>query len=172
MLITAWAPAPTSGTLKTNILRFSAPHVCLLLVNFSTNPVFLGGGIFLTITFLKINQLVWLSVTVALNNSGWSQRKLCGLRCWNSSSIFIFQQILALYKHHNPGASAQPCCVPQTLEPLPILYYVGRQNKVAWPRPPCLQTIQDEAALTDQTDRSLLQVEQLSNMIVKSCKCS
>lgn len=40
-------------------------------------------------------------------------------------------QILALYKHHNPGASAQPCCVPQTLEPLPILYYVGRQHKVA-----------------------------------------
>ncbi|XP_031719527.1 transforming growth factor, beta 1a [Anarrhichthys ocellatus] len=55
-----------------------------------------------------------------------------------------YSQILALYKHHNPGASAQPCCVPQTLEPLPILYYVGRQHKV----------------------------EQLSNMIVKSCKCS
>lgn len=49
MLITAWAPAPTSGTLKTNILRFSAPRVCLLLVNFSINPSFLG--IFLTITF-------------------------------------------------------------------------------------------------------------------------
>ncbi|CAJ1064931.1 transforming growth factor%2C beta 1a [Xyrichtys novacula] len=55
-----------------------------------------------------------------------------------------YSQILALYKHHNPGASAQPCCVPQALEPLPILYYVGRQHKV----------------------------EQLSNMIVKSCKCS
>ncbi|XP_005745096.1 transforming growth factor, beta 1a [Pundamilia nyererei] len=55
-----------------------------------------------------------------------------------------YSQILALYKHHNPGASAQPCCAPQTLEPLPIIYYVGRQYKV----------------------------EQLSNMIVKSCKCS
>lgn len=61
---------------------------------------------------------------------------------WNAENKY--SQILALYKHHNPGASAQPCCVPQALEPLPILYYVGRQHKV----------------------------EQLSNMIVKSCKCS
>ncbi|XP_031141014.1 transforming growth factor, beta 1a [Sander lucioperca] len=61
---------------------------------------------------------------------------------WNAENKY--SQILALYQHHNPGASAQPCCVPQTLEPLPILYYVGRQHKV----------------------------EQLSNMIVKSCKCS
>uniref|UniRef100_A0A3Q3W452 Transforming growth factor beta n=1 Tax=Mola mola TaxID=94237 RepID=A0A3Q3W452_MOLML len=61
---------------------------------------------------------------------------------WNAENKY--SQILALYKHHNPGASAQPCCVPQELEPLPILYYVGRQHKV----------------------------EQLSNMIVKSCKCS
>ncbi|XP_026175971.1 transforming growth factor, beta 1a isoform X2 [Mastacembelus armatus] len=61
---------------------------------------------------------------------------------WNAENKY--SQILALYKHHNPGASAQPCCVPQVLEPLPILYYLGRQHKV----------------------------EQLSNMIVKSCKCS
>ncbi|XP_034556767.1 transforming growth factor, beta 1a [Notolabrus celidotus] len=61
---------------------------------------------------------------------------------WNAENKY--SQILALYKHHNPGASAQPCCVPQALEPLPILYYVGRQHKV----------------------------EQMSNMIVKSCKCS
>lgn len=61
---------------------------------------------------------------------------------WNAENKY--SQILALYKHHNPGASAQPCCVPEALEPLPILYYVGRQHKV----------------------------EQLSNMIVKSCKCS
>ncbi|XP_034024493.1 transforming growth factor, beta 1a [Thalassophryne amazonica] len=61
---------------------------------------------------------------------------------WNAENKY--SQILALYKHHNPGASAQPCCVPQGLEPLTILYYVGRQHKV----------------------------EQLSNMIVKSCKCS
>ncbi|XP_056587899.1 transforming growth factor beta-1 proprotein [Triplophysa dalaica] len=60
---------------------------------------------------------------------------------WNSENKY--SQVLALYKHHNPGASAQPCCVPQVLDPLPILYYVGRQHKV----------------------------EQLSNMIVKTCKC-
>lgn len=61
---------------------------------------------------------------------------------WSSENKY--SQILALYKQHNPGASAQPCCVPQALDPLPILYYVGRQHRV----------------------------EQLSNMIVKSCKCS
>ncbi|XP_010897197.1 transforming growth factor, beta 1a [Esox lucius] len=61
---------------------------------------------------------------------------------WNAENKY--SQILALYKHHNPGASAQPCCVPQALDPLPILYYVGRQHKV----------------------------EQLSNMIVKNCDCS
>ncbi|CAL8334307.1 unnamed protein product [Boreogadus saida] len=61
---------------------------------------------------------------------------------WNAENRY--SQILALYKHHNPGASAQPCCVPQAMDPLPILYYVGRQHKV----------------------------EQMSNMIVKSCKCS
>ncbi|XP_057199557.1 transforming growth factor beta-3 proprotein [Triplophysa rosa] len=52
--------------------------------------------------------------------------------------------LLALYNTLNPDASASPCCVPQDLEPLTILYYVGRTPKV----------------------------EQLSNMIVKSCKCS
>uniref|UniRef100_A0A8C2C3Y1 Transforming growth factor beta n=1 Tax=Cyprinus carpio TaxID=7962 RepID=A0A8C2C3Y1_CYPCA len=60
------------------------------------------------------------------------------------SICICFSQILALYKHHNPGASAQPCCVPAVFDPLPILYYVGRQHKV----------------------------EQLSNMVVRSCKCS
>ncbi|KAL7980994.1 hypothetical protein Chor_005228, partial [Crotalus horridus] len=52
--------------------------------------------------------------------------------------------VLALYNLHNPSASATPCCVPDELEPLGIIYYVGRQAKV----------------------------EQLSNMIVKSCRCS
>lgn len=52
--------------------------------------------------------------------------------------------LLSLYNTLNPEASASPCCVPQDLEPLTILYYVGRNPKV----------------------------EQLSNMIVKSCKCS
>ncbi|XP_026222732.1 transforming growth factor, beta 1a [Anabas testudineus] len=61
---------------------------------------------------------------------------------WNAENKY--SQILALYKHHNPGASAQPCCVPQALKPLPIIYYVGRQHKL----------------------------EQLSDMIVQSCKCS
>ncbi|KAK1790118.1 hypothetical protein P4O66_013953 [Electrophorus voltai] len=61
---------------------------------------------------------------------------------WNTENKY--SQILALYKHHNPGASAQPCCVPHVLDPLPILYYVGRQHKV----------------------------EHLSNMVVRNCKCS
>ncbi|XP_078389423.1 transforming growth factor beta-1 proprotein-like isoform X2 [Cetorhinus maximus] len=61
---------------------------------------------------------------------------------WSSDTQY--STVLALYNLHNPGGSASPCCVPQVLEPLPILYYVGRQPKV----------------------------EQLSNMIVKSCKCS
>ncbi|XP_003214485.1 transforming growth factor beta-3 proprotein [Anolis carolinensis] len=52
--------------------------------------------------------------------------------------------VLGLYNTLNPEASASPCCVPQDLEPLTILYYVGRAPKV----------------------------EQLSNMVVKSCKCS
>ncbi|KAM6960490.1 transforming growth factor beta-3 proprotein [Aplochiton taeniatus] len=52
--------------------------------------------------------------------------------------------LLSLYNTLNPEASASPCCVPQDLEPLTILYYVGRTPMV----------------------------EQLSNMIVKSCKCS
>uniref|UniRef100_A0A8C1BSH2 Transforming growth factor beta n=2 Tax=Cyprinus carpio TaxID=7962 RepID=A0A8C1BSH2_CYPCA len=47
---------------------------------------------------------------------------------WNAENKY--SQILALYKHHNPGASAQPCCVPAVFDPLPILYYVGRQHKV------------------------------------------
>lgn len=51
--------------------------------------------------------------------------------------------LLSLYNTLNPEASASPCCVPQDLEPLTILYYVGRSPKV----------------------------EQLSNMVVKSCKC-
>ncbi|XP_072248015.1 transforming growth factor, beta 1a [Leuresthes tenuis] len=61
---------------------------------------------------------------------------------WNAENKY--SQILALYQHHNPGASAQPCCVPQALHSLTIIYYVGRQHKV----------------------------ENLSNMIVSSCKCS
>ncbi|KAI2655864.1 Transforming growth factor beta-1 proprotein [Labeo rohita] len=47
---------------------------------------------------------------------------------WNAENKY--SQILALYKHHNPGASAQPCCAPAVHDPLPILYYVGRQHKV------------------------------------------
>ncbi|XP_055029117.1 transforming growth factor beta-3 proprotein isoform X1 [Misgurnus anguillicaudatus] len=60
------------------------------------------------------------------------------------SSDATYSTVLTLYNTLNPEASASPCCVPQDLEPLTILYYVGRTPKV----------------------------EQLSNMIVKSCKCS
>lgn len=56
---------------------------------------------------------------------------IINFRLRNIINCVFYKQILALYKHHNPGASAQPCCVPQTLEPLAILYYVGRQHKVA-----------------------------------------
>ncbi|OXB77928.1 UNVERIFIED_CONTAM: hypothetical protein H355_015214 [Colinus virginianus] len=52
--------------------------------------------------------------------------------------------VLSLYNTINPEASASPCCVSQDLEPLTILYYIGKTPKI----------------------------EQLSNMIVKSCKCS
>uniref|UniRef100_A0A8C4QM55 Transforming growth factor beta n=1 Tax=Eptatretus burgeri TaxID=7764 RepID=A0A8C4QM55_EPTBU len=52
--------------------------------------------------------------------------------------------VLSLYSIINPEASVSPCCAAQELEPLTILYYVGKTPKV----------------------------EQLSNMVVKSCKCS
>ncbi|GAB0201912.1 transforming growth factor beta-1 proprotein [Grus americana] len=61
---------------------------------------------------------------------------------WSADTQYT--KVLALYNQHNPGASAAPCCVPQTLEPLPIVYYVGRKARV----------------------------EQLSNMVVRACKCS
>ncbi|XP_018428269.1 PREDICTED: transforming growth factor beta-1-like [Nanorana parkeri] len=55
-----------------------------------------------------------------------------------------YSKVLALYNQNNPGASISPCCVPDVLEPLPIIYYVGRTAKV----------------------------EKLSNMVVRSCQCS
>ncbi|OCT66288.1 transforming growth factor beta-1 proprotein-like [Xenopus laevis] len=55
-----------------------------------------------------------------------------------------YSKVLSLYNQNNPGASISPCCVPDVLEPLPIIYYVGRNAKV----------------------------EQLSNMVVRSCHCS
>ncbi|XP_072840053.2 transforming growth factor beta-2 proprotein isoform X1 [Pogona vitticeps] len=54
-----------------------------------------------------------------------------------------YHMVLPLYNKLNPEASAAPCCVPHELEPLTILYYVGRLPKV----------------------------QQLSNMVVKSCRC-
>ncbi|XP_068765795.1 transforming growth factor beta-1 proprotein isoform X2 [Struthio camelus] len=61
---------------------------------------------------------------------------------WSADTQYT--KVLALYNQHNPGASAAPCCVPQSLDPLPIVYYVGRKARV----------------------------EQLSNMVVRACKCS
>ncbi|KAL4623001.1 transforming growth factor beta-2-like [Arapaima gigas] len=60
---------------------------------------------------------------------------------WSADSHY--NMILPLYNKLNPEASASPCCVPQDLEPLTIVYFVGRNPRV----------------------------EQLSNMVVKSCKC-
>lgn len=54
-----------------------------------------------------------------------------------------YNTVLPLYNKMNPEASVAPCCVPQDLEALTIVYYTGRTPKV----------------------------EQLSNMVVKSCKC-
>lgn len=55
-----------------------------------------------------------------------------------------YSKVLSLYNQNNPGASISPCCVPEVLDPLPIIYYVGRNPKV----------------------------EKLSNMVVRSCQCS
>ncbi|XP_068855210.1 transforming growth factor beta-1 proprotein-like [Aphelocoma coerulescens] len=69
----------------------------------------------------------------------------CGGPCpyiWSADTHYT--KVLALYNLHNPGGSAAPCCVPQSLEPLPIIYYVGRKARV----------------------------EQLSGMVVSACKCS
>ncbi|XP_056424332.1 transforming growth factor beta-2 proprotein isoform X2 [Hyla sarda] len=60
---------------------------------------------------------------------------------WSSDTQH--SRVLGLYNTINPEASASPCCVSQDLESLTILYYVGKTPKI----------------------------EQLSNMIVKSCKC-
>ncbi|XP_041094021.1 transforming growth factor beta-2 proprotein [Polyodon spathula] len=54
-----------------------------------------------------------------------------------------YNTVLPLYNKMNPEASVAPCCVPQDLEALTIVYFTGRTPKV----------------------------EQLSNMVVKSCKC-
>jgi len=62
---------------------------------------------------------------------------------WSDSDYVSPGQILPLYNKLNPEASASPCCVPQDLEPLTIMYFIGRTPRV----------------------------EQLSNMVVKSCKC-
>lgn len=87
--------------------------------------------------------------------------------------VFVTVQILALYKHHNPGASAQPCCVPQVLEPLPIMYYVGRNYKVNIYYPDKTNVIL-VAVCRVIRNRCVFsaQVESLSNMVVKTCKCS
>ncbi|XP_043917369.1 transforming growth factor beta-2 proprotein [Protopterus annectens] len=61
---------------------------------------------------------------------------------WSSNTQH--SKVLSLYNSINPEASASPCCVSQDLEPLTILYYIGKNPKI----------------------------EHLSNMIVKSCKCS
>lgn len=43
--------------------------------------------------------------------------------------ILVFQ-VLGLYNTINPEASASPCCVSQDLEPLTILYYIGKTPKI------------------------------------------
>nr|XP_021407985.1 transforming growth factor beta-1 proprotein-like [Lonchura striata domestica] len=79
------------------------------------------------------DEWLWFDVTDSVRQ--WLRGSVFGLR---------FPQVLALYNLHNPGGSAAPCCVPQSLEPLPIVYFVGRRARV----------------------------EQLSGMVVSACKCS
>ncbi|KAF7669130.1 hypothetical protein LDENG_00241010 [Lucifuga dentata] len=76
--------------------------------------------------------------------SGYDANYCSGPCPYLRSSDTTHSTLLSLYNTLNPEASASPCCIPQDLEPLTILYYSGRTPKV----------------------------EQLSNMIVKSCKCS
>ncbi|TWW68912.1 transforming growth factor beta-3 proprotein-like [Takifugu rubripes] len=76
--------------------------------------------------------------------SGYDANYCSGPCPYLRGSDTTHSSLLSLYNTLNPEASASPCCVPQDLEPLTILYYSGRTPKV----------------------------EQLSNMIVKSCKCS
>ncbi|XP_019627503.1 PREDICTED: transforming growth factor beta-2-like isoform X1 [Branchiostoma belcheri] len=63
---------------------------------------------------------------------------------WSTDSQVTHSTIIGLYSTLNPHASASPCCVPSELEPLTILYYQGRKPRI----------------------------EQLSSMVVTSCKCS
>lgn len=76
--------------------------------------------------------------------SGYDANYCSGPCPYLRSADTTHSSLLSLYNTLNPAASVSPCCVPQELEPLTILYYSGRTPKV----------------------------EQLSNMIVKSCKCS
>ncbi|XP_061756430.1 transforming growth factor beta-3 proprotein-like [Nerophis ophidion] len=76
--------------------------------------------------------------------SGYDANYCSGPCPYLRSSDTPHSSLLSLYNTLNPEASASPCCIPQELEPLTILYYSGRTPKV----------------------------EQLSNMVVKSCKCS
>lgn len=76
--------------------------------------------------------------------SGYDANYCSGPCPYLRSADTTHSSLLSLYNTLNPEASVSPCCVPLELEPLTILYYSGRTPKV----------------------------EQLSNMIVKSCKCS
>uniref|UniRef100_A0A4W3GUF0 Transforming growth factor beta n=1 Tax=Callorhinchus milii TaxID=7868 RepID=A0A4W3GUF0_CALMI len=69
---------------------------------------------------------------------------LCAGPCpylWSSDTMH--GKVLNLYSSRNPQASPAPCCVAQDLNPLAVVYYVGRTAKVA----------------------------QLSDMSVKTCQC-
>ncbi|EMP31175.1 Transforming growth factor beta-2 [Chelonia mydas] len=47
---------------------------------------------------------------------------------WSSDTQH--SRVLSLYNTINPEASASPCCVSQDLEPLTILYYIGKTPKI------------------------------------------
>lgn len=91
---------------------------------------------------------VWKACQIAINSQTLTKWKVFCLNLvihskWLMQWCVLPGQILPLYNKMNPEASASPCCVPQDLEPLTIMYFIGRTARV----------------------------EQLSNMVVKSCKC-
>ena len=61
----------------------------------------------------------------------------------NAHQSLLSWQVLGLFSTVNPDASATPCCVPEQMESLSIIYYKNKKPLVT-----CL-----------------------SNMVVKSCKC-
>lgn len=117
---------------------FSCVSLCnfkpLLILKYSTGKLIIKISHYVIQT-LPMNRLLmrsgeWVNMYKTCLKNTVRRALLLSLTAVPIGICICFSQILALYKHHNPGASAQPCCVPAVFDPLPILYYVGRQHKV------------------------------------------